>query len=261
MSTAETPLPPTVSRAYVESMSQQKEPTASEIVDAWEAFDGDDVSHFTHTWDSYIAGTDFPCPGQPDGLHDVTDGSCNGCGDNNRNESDRATPADLAAVTVAAIRLAERRKSPLLDLDAIPEPHTPGDLWDCYSLDDSSWVQIGDHEVRLPWLNASFLDALFMAKAAKAVPALKSEVRRLRDTIAAQALELSEARGRTEWIVARDGERFDESDNVEFFDLDWLDDGDDIEMVTGMRDRAASCGATSAVEACDNWLDEHDGND
>jgi sugar phosphate isomerase/epimerase len=58
--------------------------TADELIDAWDAFDGDNVSVFIDAWNAYTAGEDFACPESPDGLHDVSDGSCNGCGDKNR---------------------------------------------------------------------------------------------------------------------------------------------------------------------------------
>lgn len=60
-------------------------PSVSSLLDAWEAFDGDDASTFTETWDSYLRGEDFPCPDCSDGLHRVTSGSCDACGDKNRN--------------------------------------------------------------------------------------------------------------------------------------------------------------------------------
>lgn len=57
----------------------------SQFVEAYEAYDGQDVSSFLHEWEDYLAGTDEPCPGSADGLHQVTSGSCDQCGSKNRN--------------------------------------------------------------------------------------------------------------------------------------------------------------------------------
>lgn len=59
--------------------------TAQSIVEAWEAFDGDDVSTFFLAWDRYISGEDTPCPKSSDGIHQVDSGSCDLCGSKNRN--------------------------------------------------------------------------------------------------------------------------------------------------------------------------------
>lgn len=55
------------------------------FVEAYEAFDGDDLSVLLHAWEDYFAGEDEPCSGRADGLHQVTDGSCDMCGSKNRN--------------------------------------------------------------------------------------------------------------------------------------------------------------------------------
>ena len=59
-------------------------PTQS-IVEAWEAFNGDDVSTFFVAWDMYLSGEDTPCSDSPDGLHQDTYGACDLCGSKNRN--------------------------------------------------------------------------------------------------------------------------------------------------------------------------------
>jgi len=58
--------------------------STSDVVNAWERFDGDNVDTFFWWWDLYLAGKDFPCPESPSGIHQVTDGSCDLCGDKNR---------------------------------------------------------------------------------------------------------------------------------------------------------------------------------
>lgn len=56
----------------------------SRFAEAYEAYDGDDVGTFIHTWEDYLAGEDEPCPATDDGLHQVTSGSCDQCGSKNR---------------------------------------------------------------------------------------------------------------------------------------------------------------------------------
>lgn len=56
----------------------------SRFVEAYEAYDGDDVSAFIHAWEDYFSGQDEPCPETDDGLHQVTSGSCDQCGAKNR---------------------------------------------------------------------------------------------------------------------------------------------------------------------------------
>ncbi|WP_026820027.1 hypothetical protein [Arthrobacter castelli] len=58
--------------------------TVDALIEAYEAFDGD-VDGFISAWNDYTAGLDFPCPEDPAGIHDVTYGSCDQCGDKNRN--------------------------------------------------------------------------------------------------------------------------------------------------------------------------------
>lgn len=62
--------------------------TVDELIDAYEAYDGD-LGFFITAWNDYTAGHDFPCPESEDGIHYVTDGSCDGCGDKNREDTDR----------------------------------------------------------------------------------------------------------------------------------------------------------------------------
>jgi hypothetical protein len=61
----------------------------SDIIDAYEEFDGDDLGAWQEAWDRYLAGTDTPCRSVDgeiygDGIHQVTDGSCDRCGAKNR---------------------------------------------------------------------------------------------------------------------------------------------------------------------------------
>jgi|TARA_R100000482_G_scaffold124710_2_gene78566 hypothetical protein len=60
--------------------------TVDELLNAWDQFDSysGDVSEFVDAWNNYTAGLDFACPDSPDGLHAVTGGSCDNCGDKNR---------------------------------------------------------------------------------------------------------------------------------------------------------------------------------
>ena len=55
----------------------------SDLIEAWESLDGD-VDAFISAWASYADGVDSPCPEAGDGLHQVTDGSCDLCGSKNR---------------------------------------------------------------------------------------------------------------------------------------------------------------------------------
>lgn len=61
-------------------------PSVSQLIDAYAAWDGE-VDTFVAVWDACFAGTEFPCPAHPAGIHTtylVDDGSCDGCGDKNR---------------------------------------------------------------------------------------------------------------------------------------------------------------------------------
>lgn len=58
--------------------------TVDALIDAYDSFDGD-VAVFVDAWNDYTAGLDFPCPKHPAGIHQVADGSCDLCGDKNRN--------------------------------------------------------------------------------------------------------------------------------------------------------------------------------
>lgn len=64
----------------------QPRPTLHNFVEAYERYTGDDVDGFVLIWRDYLEGTDTPCPDNPsgDGMHAVTSGSCDYCGDKNR---------------------------------------------------------------------------------------------------------------------------------------------------------------------------------
>ena len=55
-----------------------------DFVDAYERYEGDNVDVFITMWQGYLAGEDYPCPESPTGIHQVTYGSCDNCGDKNR---------------------------------------------------------------------------------------------------------------------------------------------------------------------------------
>ncbi|MDD4865585.1 MAG: hypothetical protein PHQ28_00145 [Mycobacterium sp.] len=59
--------------------------TLFDCIEAYDSYDGDNVDYFIRTWEKILAGEEFPCPATADGLHQVTDGSCDMCGDKNRN--------------------------------------------------------------------------------------------------------------------------------------------------------------------------------
>lgn len=48
------------------------------LLEAWEART-EDVDTFIHAWADFLAGDDTPCPEAADGLHSITDGSCDLC--------------------------------------------------------------------------------------------------------------------------------------------------------------------------------------
>lgn len=52
------------------------------FVDAYEAYDGDNVGQFIHLWQEILSGRepDWYCAESADGLHWVTSGSCDECG-------------------------------------------------------------------------------------------------------------------------------------------------------------------------------------
>jgi hypothetical protein len=58
----------------------------SDVLNAYDAFQGDDVGDFTFAWDDYLAGRDKPCAWTADGLHDTSAGSCDMCGRKNYND-------------------------------------------------------------------------------------------------------------------------------------------------------------------------------
>lgn len=62
--------------------------TTSDILNAYDAFDGEDVGTFTQAWDEYLAGADEPCTAAADGLHydpaGFGRGACALCGKVNR---------------------------------------------------------------------------------------------------------------------------------------------------------------------------------
>lgn len=51
----------------------------TDILNAYAAFEGEDVGTFTEAWDGYIAGDAEPCT-SPDGLHGYEAGTCIHCG-------------------------------------------------------------------------------------------------------------------------------------------------------------------------------------
>ncbi|MDL5351149.1 hypothetical protein [Microbacterium sp. zg-YB36] len=57
--------------------------TVDELLQAWDEYRGDETA-FVDAWNAYTAGEDFPCPEAFGGVHEVTDGSCDACGDKNR---------------------------------------------------------------------------------------------------------------------------------------------------------------------------------
>ena len=59
--------------------------TVDALIHAYEAFDGNDITLFVDAWNDYTAGLDAPCSQDRAGIHQVTDGSCDLCGDKNRN--------------------------------------------------------------------------------------------------------------------------------------------------------------------------------
>lgn len=61
--------------------------SVSQLIDAYAEWDGE-VDAFVLAWDNYTAGLDSPCSGHPAGIHSTylsDDGSCDYCGDKNRN--------------------------------------------------------------------------------------------------------------------------------------------------------------------------------
>ncbi|AOS94933.1 MULTISPECIES: hypothetical protein [Mycobacterium avium complex (MAC)] len=60
-------------------------PTLFDFVEAYEAYEGNDVGWFIQSWQAILAGRDTRCPETRDGLHQVTHGSCDMCGEKNRN--------------------------------------------------------------------------------------------------------------------------------------------------------------------------------
>lgn len=60
--------------------------TVDALIDAYAEWDGE-VDVFVDAWNNYTAGLDLPCPEHPSGIHStylVDDGSCDFCGDKNR---------------------------------------------------------------------------------------------------------------------------------------------------------------------------------
>ena len=60
--------------------------TVDELLEAAEAHGDFHDPEFIDAWNAYTAGEDFPCPNAQNGLHVVTDGSCDLCGDKNRED-------------------------------------------------------------------------------------------------------------------------------------------------------------------------------
>ncbi|AOE43844.1 hypothetical protein SEA_SPEEDDEMON_1530 [Gordonia phage SpeedDemon] len=59
--------------------------TLNDFVEAYEAYDGDNVGTLIHMWERfYLPGIETPCPDlRTGGLHQITDGSCDLCGAKN----------------------------------------------------------------------------------------------------------------------------------------------------------------------------------
>lgn len=62
---------------------QQMQLMISRLIEAYESHDGD-LDGFIGAWGEYLTGQDKPCPETANGIHRVTDGSCNECGAKNR---------------------------------------------------------------------------------------------------------------------------------------------------------------------------------
>lgn len=59
-------------------------PTIRDFVEAYEAYDGDNLDWFIERWEKILAGeTDFWCRASKDGVHWISDGSCDECGAKN----------------------------------------------------------------------------------------------------------------------------------------------------------------------------------
>lgn len=57
--------------------------TTSQILNAYDDFQGEDVGIFTTIWDVYLRGEMEPCKDAADGIHQITSGSCDICGGKN----------------------------------------------------------------------------------------------------------------------------------------------------------------------------------
>ena len=55
---------------------------AYEVADAYESYDGD-VDYFVRRWAEFLNHEDEPCPATEDGIHQISDGSCDECGAKN----------------------------------------------------------------------------------------------------------------------------------------------------------------------------------
>ncbi|WP_154662055.1 hypothetical protein [Acidipropionibacterium acidipropionici] len=62
-----------------ESAAPDLEALTRRLLEAWDAYAGQDVDAFIRTWAAFLAGDDTPCPEAADGLHSITDGSCDLC--------------------------------------------------------------------------------------------------------------------------------------------------------------------------------------
>lgn len=66
----------------VELVAPDLEDLTRRLLEAWEVRT-EDVDTFIHAWAAFLAGDDIPCPEAADGLHSITDGSCDLCGRRN----------------------------------------------------------------------------------------------------------------------------------------------------------------------------------
>lgn len=71
------------SEALPANATGDRRPTLDDFVRAYEAYDGQDVGQFIHQWGFYLDGKEQPCAAAPDGVHQVTAGSCDQCGHKN----------------------------------------------------------------------------------------------------------------------------------------------------------------------------------
>ena len=80
----------TIQQAVVTYGSEPAEPAepalALSVLDLIRAYEEwtEDLDVFAYHWEKFLTGQDRPCPQNPSGIHQVTDGSCDLCGSKNR---------------------------------------------------------------------------------------------------------------------------------------------------------------------------------